>query len=153
MYQCFVATGPVNQFLFSPVQKAFALVIEVCLERPCLLGFVQHNFFFAYDIEVHQGKADPRQAQLLAQQPAVNSDLCPVELTMIIRHHAEFAPKRFDFFQLIQGWIKPIGSSTNKQVLILAAETDFHLILRGAARGDNLVSGHAFLRRRCRGET
>ena len=34
-----VRAGPVNQFLFSPVQKALTLVIEVCLERPCLLVF------------------------------------------------------------------------------------------------------------------
>lgn len=52
---------------------------------------------------------------------------------MIIRHHGEVAPKRFDFLELIPEWIETISAAANEQVLVLAAEADFRLVRCGTA--------------------
>lgn len=99
--QGFVAHLAVGGFGFRPTHEGFAVGGEVLFQLCSRLLFFENGLAFAADVEVHQGQLYLGQVLLLAQQPAVDAQLRPMEGTVVFRHAVEVAPVGFEFLQTV----------------------------------------------------
>ena len=114
--------------------------------------FNQRRFLRTGNVKVNQRQVDVFQALGLAQQPAINFDLCPVQRTLVVCHVVQVTPVGFDFFQLVAVRVIAICTATHGQGFIVALKRDFILVTGVPPRCHHRMACHAFLRRRCRGK-
>ena len=139
-----------RQFLRGPVQKLFALRFKIMLQGLGAELLAQQRFLQAVNVQINQRQAQLGQAQFLAQQPAVNLHLRPVQLPVVVRQGGQVAAKGFDLFKLQLVRIVAIGSAAHHQLLVFAAQAELGLVAVRAARRNQRVARHAFLRGRRR---
>ena len=87
------------------------------------------------------------QLQALAQQPAVDAGLCPVQLAVIGRYGGKIAAMGFHLFQHIGHGVIAVSPATYGQRPVLPLKTQLRLIQRTAPRGHRSVTGNPLLRR------
>src|SRR3954447_9409953 len=144
----FVTCKAMREFLFGPAQKTFAVLFEVLPEYEGISRFAQQRFTLACKVEIHQGQANTRQPQFLAQHVAVHPELSPMELTLIVMHRGKITPEGFNLFEPILNRIVAIRSAANKQMLVFTRQAYFGLIVCRAPRCDLAMASDAFHRRR-----
>lgn len=136
----------VRHFLFGPMQKQAALVLEEVLQGLGVEGFDQAGFLLADDVEIHQRQVDLLHIELAAHQPAVNLGLRPVQLPMIGRLLAQVATVGFDLFEAVLRRVVAIRPALDLQLQVLAFQRDFTLILLATPRSHGTMPGNAFQR-------
>ena len=85
----------------------------------------QQRFVQAGDVEVHQRQVDVLQAFLAAQQPAINLDLRPVQVTPVVGHAVQVTAVGFDLFELVLRRVIPISPAAHPQVFVVALQAHF----------------------------
>ncbi|MNH01920.1 hypothetical protein D3C79_611450 [compost metagenome] len=151
--QALIAQGLALQLLLGPVQEDRALGIEKLLELLGAALLLDQGLFIAVDIQVDQRQAQRRQLALLAQQPAVNPGLGPVQLAVVVGLARQVATVGLDFFETVEPRVVTVGAAAHLQCRILAFETDFGLIALAAPGHHPTVPADALLGRGRRGET
>ena len=150
--QPIVAPGAMGQLLPCPGKKAVALQVEERLQFERRAVDAEHGLFLAADVEIDQRHGQFAQVARLAQQPAVDLRLRPVQLPMIVRLAGQIAAKGLDLFEPVRLGIVTVGAAAHQQLVPAARQTDFGFMVCGAAQCHQLVTGDAFLRRRRRRE-
>ena len=84
----------------------------------------QRGFLGAGNVKVNQRQIDVAYALVLAQQPAVNFDLRPMQRALVARHVVQVAPVGFDLFQLVARWVVTVGTATHAQCFVVAFKRD-----------------------------
>ncbi len=117
-----------RHFLFGPRQEALAVIFEELFQQLGGQMFSQQGFLLAADIVVDQRQLQFIQLPALAQQVAIDPDLRPVQMTMIVWHAAEVAAIGLDLLQPVQLRIVAVGAAAHQQRTEAAAQADFSFI-------------------------
>ncbi len=87
-----------RQLMLRPLEKAGALTLEVFTQGLRRTMLDQHRFALARDVEIHERNAKLREISGLAQQPAIDLHLRPMQVAVIPRHALEIAPIGLELF-------------------------------------------------------
>ncbi|MNH11283.1 hypothetical protein D3C79_707920 [compost metagenome] len=147
-----VAQGYSLQLLFGPVQEDRALAVEVLLKLQRTAALFDQGLAVAVDIQVHQGQVDFAELTLLAEQPAIDSGLGPVQLPMIIRLARQVAAVGLDFLQAIELRVIAVGPAAHLQGAKLPFKADLSLESRPTPGHHPLMAADALLGRGRRSE-
>ncbi|MCY1520962.1 hypothetical protein D9M68_557570 [compost metagenome] len=150
--QAGVAGVAVGAFLFRPGDEAAALQLEEGAQFGGGEAFAEGGFLLGDDVEVHHRQVDPLQAELRAEQPAVDLDLRPVQRAVVVGDARDVAAVGLDLFQQVALGVVAVGAAADHQARILAGQRQFGEVA-GAAPGDHRgMPGHALGGGRRRGE-
>ena len=141
-----------RQLLIGPGQELAALLLEKQPQRVGLHLLGENGFLLAGDVEIDQGQCDLGQTARLAQQPAVNPDLGPMQMAVVGRLPGQIAAMGLDFFELVAVRIVAIGPAAHRQSAVFKLQRDLGLIADAAPCGDSLVAGNSLARGRRGGE-
>jgi hypothetical protein len=87
------------------------------------------------DVQVDQAQGDVVQAAALAHQPAIHTQLCPVQGLVVGSHGRQRTAEGLDFFQGVARGIETIGTPPHPQALVLPRQADLGLMFRAAPAG------------------
>ncbi|MDT4831904.1 hypothetical protein FQZ97_654350 [compost metagenome] len=144
-FQRGIACAGMGQLLFGPGDEALALLLEEGSQVAGPVALGEQGFLLAADIEIDQRQFDLRQRLLLAEQPAVDLELCPMQLPVVGRHALEVAAVGLHFLQAALRRVVAIGATAYPQRTELAAEGQLGLVALATAAGHQDMAGHAFL--------
>lgn len=85
-------------FLFSPAQKQLALLIEEVFQFSGCEVVAEGMLGVTHHVEIHHSQFQLFQLKLLAEQPAVDLDLRPMQQPVVGRNAADIATVGFDLF-------------------------------------------------------
>ena len=85
-------------FLFSPAQKQLALLIEEVFQFSGCEVVAEGMLGVTHHVEIHHSQFQLFQLKLLAEQPAVDLDLRPMQQPVVGRNAADIATMGFDLF-------------------------------------------------------
>jgi len=85
-------------FLFSPAQKQLALLIEEVFQFSGCEVVAEGMLGVTHHVEIHHRQFQLFQLKLLAEQPAVDLDLRPMQQPVVGRNAADIATVGFDLF-------------------------------------------------------
>ena len=85
-------------FLFSPAQKQLALLIEEVFQFSGCEVVAEGMLGVTHHVELHHSQFQLFQLKLLAEQPAVDLDLRPMQQPVVGRNAADIATVGFDLF-------------------------------------------------------
>ncbi|CAM5580660.1 hypothetical protein SSTU70S_03028 [Stutzerimonas stutzeri] len=136
----------VGHLLLGPGEEARALRLEELAQLVGAVTFDQQRFLLAEHVEIHQRQLDFRQSARLAEQPAVDLGLRPMQQAMVGRLAGEVAAEGLDLLQAVALRIVAIGPTAHGERTERAFQGDFALVAHAPARGDLGVTGDAFQR-------
>ncbi|MNL13630.1 hypothetical protein D3C87_1345420 [compost metagenome] len=142
-----IAPFAMDHFLFGPVQKQQAMLLEKRLQLPGAERLDQAGFFFADDVKVDQRQIDLLKLQFLAHQPAVDLCLRPMQLTVVGRLLAQVATVGFDFLQAVLRRIVAVRPALDLQAFEQPFEGDFTLVALAAPGCHRAMADNTFQRR------
>ena len=96
--QMLVTLDAVCCFLFSPAQKQLALLIEEVFQFSGCEVVAEGMLGVTHHVEIHHSQFQLFQLKLLAEQPAVDLDLRPMQQPVVGRNAADIATVGFDLF-------------------------------------------------------
>lgn len=96
--QMLVTLDAVCFFLFSPAQKQLALLIEEVFQFNGCEVVAEGMLGVTHHVEIHHSQFQLFQLKLLAEQPAVDLDLRPMQQPVVGRNAADIATVGFDLF-------------------------------------------------------
>src|SRR3990172_4300344 len=97
------------------------------------------RFFLRGEVEVHQGQVQLGEAARLAEQPAVDLGLGPVQGPVVGRLPGQITATRLDLFEPAQGGVVAIGPASYNERTELAAQADLCFVSGTTAAGDGMV--------------
>jgi hypothetical protein len=89
----------VRQLLLGPGQEVAAARLEELAQRFGGMRFDEAGFLLAGDVEVHQRQVQFGQPARLAQEPAIDLGLRPVQVAVVGGLPRQVAAMRLDLFQ------------------------------------------------------
>ena len=134
-----------GQFLFGPAHETLALPGEQRGQFLAAAGFLQHRFLLAANVEIHQRQVDLRQPFLLAHQVAIDAQLRPVQVAMIVGQAGKLAAIGLHFFQQLAPGIVAVGPTPHVQRAVLCRQRHFALVALAAPLRHDGVTGDTFL--------
>ena len=138
-----IARLAVRHLLLRPMQQLAALPFEIGLQILCRPVLAEHDFIARGDVEVDEREVDFVQPLFLAEQPAVDLYLRPVQRAMIAGHALEVALVGLDLLELVEVGVVAVGAAAHEDVAELPGQRDLGLVVRMPARGDDEMAGHA----------
>ena len=147
-----VARAPVRDLLPGPGQEGFAQGFEKPAQRRRIPALALRRFGLLHDVEIHQLQVHRGQAAALAQQPAVDLELGPMQRLLLRRQALERTAVGLDLFQRVAARIESVGPPAHGQRPMAAVQADLGLVVRAAPLRDQLVPLAPLLRGRRRGK-
>lgn len=140
-----IAYFSVGFFLLCPDQKALTLLLEKLLQVGGTDHFDEGILGVGEHVEVNDGQLHLLQIQLLAEQPAVDLHLRPMQGPVIGWDAADIAPVGFDFFETIALRVIAISATTDEESGVASAEWQFGKVVRTTPAHHGLVTCDTFL--------
>ncbi|MNN37138.1 hypothetical protein D3C81_1510720 [compost metagenome] len=140
-----IARLTVGDLALGPLQEAPATGLEEGAQGGGVVALLLHAFALAQDVEIDHGDVDPGQPARLAQQPAVDLGLRPVQCPVVGGHLDPFAAHGLDFLEPVGGGVVAIGAAPHVQSFEHAGEGYLRFIARPAPARDHAVARYAFL--------
>ncbi|MNQ42036.1 hypothetical protein D3C85_557300 [compost metagenome] len=147
-----VAQPAMRAFLFGPGDEAAALQLEELTQFIGTAALMKGGFVLAEDVEIDHRQIDLGQAALLAQQPAVDLGLGPVQQPVVLRNARDVAAVGLDLFQAVVVRGIAVGPAAHLQAQVFAGERQLRLVARAAPGDHDGVAAHALLGGRRGGE-
>ncbi|UUZ66139.1 hypothetical protein LP417_07395 [Polaromonas sp. P1-6] len=119
--------------------------LKILLQQCSRKALGQRCFLQAGNIKIHQRQVDLFKAFFNAQQPAVNFELCPVQLPAVLGHSVQVTAKGFDLLKLVALRVIAIGPAAHLQGFVFTFQADFGLVLTTPARRHQCMARHTFL--------
>jgi hypothetical protein len=113
--QRLVPGRPVGSLLRRPGGKVPALLLEKGLQRSGLARLHEDGLLACVDVVVDQRQRHLLQAQLAADQRAVDPGLRPVQLAVVVRHMGQVATVGLDLFQAPGHGVPAVGAAAHAQ--------------------------------------
>jgi hypothetical protein len=132
----------VGGLLRRPGGKTPALLLEEGLQRCGLARLDKHSLLTGVDLVIDQRQCHLLQAQLAADQRAVDPGLRPVQLAVVVRHLGQVATVGLDLFQAPGHGIPAVGPAAHAQRPPVARQRHLGLVTRAPAGGDHAVAFH-----------
>ena len=146
--QASIALAAVRGLRVGPVDVAGAQRLEILLQLASVASLCQRRCQqVAADVKVDQRQCQRRQAQLLAQQMAIDPRLRPVQCTVVGRHGSQIALEGLDLVEPPRRGVVAIGPAAHHQVAEAARQRQLGQVARRPARSHLQVAGDTLLRR------
>ena len=128
-----IARCAVGTLGFGPGQKSLALGFKVQQQIGSAVPLGEHCLLLCADIEIHQSDVDMAPPLLLAQQPAVDARLRPVQQAVRRRLAVEPSFKGLHLVESLQHRVKAIGAAPHMQCFVMPRQGDFCAVAWGSA--------------------
>ncbi|OQC02801.1 MAG: hypothetical protein BWX79_02751 [Alphaproteobacteria bacterium ADurb.Bin100] len=142
--QRLVPGRPVGGLLRRPGGKVPALLLEKGLQRCGLARLRENGLLACVDVVVDQRQRHLLQAQLVADQRAVDTGLRPVQLAVVVRHMGQVATVGLDFFQAPGHGVPAVGAAPHAQRPPVPRQRHLGLVAHATPGGDHSVAFDAF---------
>ncbi|WP_377705935.1 hypothetical protein [Pseudoduganella sp. UC29_71] len=123
-----VALRAVRHLLLGPGEETAAMQFKEGTQAVRVGVLCEQRLLLAAHVEVHQCQPHRRQPAREAQQMAVNLQLRPVQLAVVVRHARQVAAEGLDFLQLVLLRVVAVRAAAHVQRAESAGQAYFLLV-------------------------